>query len=156
NVAVFRSAIVLTEPVPDLHERIGWANGEAVYDGRTYLNYFRPTNDLRGLMGSASGDFPRAEAALRQLFPALADGPVAGRSEGAIEVSGDRLPVFGTVPGTRIHYGLGYTGNGVGPSWLGGRILASLALGGDGESPLASRTLPTLPPEPFRTIGAQV
>src|SRR5205085_12692107 len=24
RVAVFRSAIVLTEPVPDLHERIGW------------------------------------------------------------------------------------------------------------------------------------
>ena len=155
-VAVFRSAIVLTEPVPDLHARIGWENGEAVCDVRTYLNYFRPTNDLRVLMGSASGDLPRAEAALRQLFPALADVPVAARWEGAIDVSSDRLPVFGTVPGTRIHYGLGYTGNGVGPSWLGGRILASLALGGDGESPLATRKLPALPPEPFRTLGAHV
>jgi len=156
NVAVFRSAIVLTEPVPDLHERIGWERGEAISDERTYLNYFRPTNDLRVLMGSASGDLPRAEAALRQLFPALADVPIAARWEGAIDVSSDRLPVFGTVSGTRIHYGLGYTGNGVGPSWLGGRILASLALGGDGDSPLATRKLPTLPPEPFRTIGAQV
>jgi glycine/D-amino acid oxidase-like deaminating enzyme len=156
NVAVFRSAIVLTEPVPDLHERIGWERGEAISDERTYLNYFRPTNDLRVLMGSASGDLPRAEAALRQLFPALADVPIAARWEGAIDVSSDRLPVFGTVSGTRIHYGLGYTGNGVGPSWLGGRILASLALGGDGDSPLATRKLPALPPEPFRTIGAQV
>jgi hypothetical protein len=108
------------------------------------------------VMGSASGDLPRAEAALRQLFPALADVRIAARWEGAIDVSSDRLPLFGTVPGTRIHYGLGYTGNGVGPSWLGGRILASLALGGDGESPLATRSLPALPPEPFRTIGAQV
>ena len=156
HVAVFRSAIVLTEPVPDLHERIGWQDGEAVCDERTYLNYFRPTNDLRVLMGSASGDVPRAEAALRQLLPALADVPIAARWEGAIDVSSDRLPVFGTVPGTRIHYGLGYTGNGVGPSWLGGRILASLALGGDGESPLATRKLPALPPEPFRTLGARV
>jgi glycine/D-amino acid oxidase-like deaminating enzyme len=156
NVAVFRSAIVLTEPVPDLHERVGWDDGEAVCDERTYLNYFRPTNDLRVLMGSASGDLPRAEAALRHLFPALADVPIAARWEGAIDVSSDRLPVFGTVPGTRIHYGLGYTGNGVGPSWLGGRILASLALGCDGESPLAKRRLPALPPEPFRTLGARV
>lgn len=156
SVAVFRSAIVLTAPVPDLHERVGWQDGEAVCDERTYLNYFRPTNDLRVLMGSASGDLSRAEAALRQLFPALADVPIAARWEGAIDVSSDRLPVFGTVPGTRIHYGLGYTGNGVGPSWLGGRILASLALGGDGESPLAKRKLPALPPEPFRTVGAQV
>lgn len=156
NVAVFRSAIVLTEPVADLHERVGWENGEAVCDERTYLNYFRPTNDLRVLMGSASGDLGRAEAALRQMFPALADVPIAARWEGAIDVSSDRLPVFGTVPGTRIHYGLGYTGNGVGPSWLGGRILASLALGGDGESPLARRKLPGLPPEPFRSVGARV
>jgi glycine/D-amino acid oxidase-like deaminating enzyme len=155
-VAVFRSAIVLTEPVPDLHERIGWKDGEAVSDARTYLNYFRPTNDLRVLMGSASGDVKRAEAALRQFFPALADVRVAASWEGAIDVSSDRLPVFGTVPGTRIHYGLGYTGNGVGPSWLGGRILASLALGGDGDSPLARRRAPALPPEPFRTIGARV
>lgn len=156
NVAVFRSAVVLTEPVPDLHDRIGWEKGEAVCDERTYLNYFRPTNDLRVLMGSASGDLPRAEAALRRLFPALADVGIAARWEGAIDVSSDRLPVFGTVPATRIHYGLGYTGNGVGPSWLGGRILASLALGGDGESPLATRKLPALPPEPFRSVGARI
>ncbi|HEX6788915.1 MAG TPA: FAD-binding oxidoreductase [Gaiellaceae bacterium] len=156
HVAVFRSAIVLTEPVPDLHARVGWESGEAVADERTYLNYFRPTNDLRVLMGSASGDLPRAEAALRHLFPALADVGIAARWEGAIDVSSDRLPVFGTVPGTHIHYGLGYTGNGVGPSWLGGRILASLALGGDGESPLATRKLPSLPPEPFRFIGARI
>ena len=71
-------------------------------------------------------------------------------------MSSDRLPFFGTVPRTRIHYGLGYTGNGVGPSWLGGRILASLALGGDGESPLATRKLPALPPEPFRSVGARI
>jgi hypothetical protein len=37
------------------------------------------------------------------------------------------------VPGARIHYGAGYTGNGVGPSWLGGQILASFVLGADDE-----------------------
>jgi hypothetical protein len=64
--------------------------------------------------------------------------------------------VFGTVPGARIHYGAGYSGSGVGPSWLGGRILASLALGLDDEwtgLPLVGRKLPALPPEPLRYVG---
>jgi glycine/D-amino acid oxidase-like deaminating enzyme len=155
-IAAFRSAIVLTEPMPDVHDRIGWRRGEAVSDARTYLDYFRPTNDGRVLMGSASGDFARAEAALRQIFPALADVRVAARWEGAIDVSSDRLPVVGTVRGTRIHYGVGYTGNGVGPSWLVGRALASLVLREDVASPLVARRVPRLPPEPLRTVGAQV
>ena len=156
QIAVFRSAIVITEPVDDLHERIGWEGGEAVADARTYLNYFRPTNDGRVLMGSASGSNERAEEALRQIFPALAGVRVAARWSGAIDVSSDRLPVFGTVPGSRVHYGAGYTGNGVGPSWLGGRILASLALGEEVLSPLARRRVPPLPPEPLRTLGARL
>ena len=57
--------------------------------------------------------------------------------------------------GTRIHYGLGYSGNGVGPSWIGGQVLASLALGRDDEwtaLPLVRRP-PALPPEPLKRIG---
>jgi glycine/D-amino acid oxidase-like deaminating enzyme len=156
NVAVFRSAIVLTEPTPDLHERIGWAGGEAIADARTYLSYFRLTNDNRVLMGSASGDFRRAEAALRQYFPQLVDVKVASRWEGAIDVSSDRFPVVGTVAGSRIHYAAGFTGNGVGPSWLVGRTLASLALGEDVRSPLLAERAPSLPPEPLRRVGASV
>ena len=154
SVAVFRSAIVLTEPIDDLHERIGWAGGEAIADARTYLNYFRTTEDNRVLMGSASGDVARAEAALRRIFPQLADVPIGARWDGAIDVSSDRLPLFQTVPGTRVHYGLGYTGNGVGPSWLGGAPLAALALGE--EPPLPPRRVPALPPEPLRTLGARL
>ena len=60
-------------------------------------------------------------------------------------------------PGARIHYGAGYSGNGVGPSWLGGQILASLVLGADDEwsrLPLARiGCRQRLPPEPFRYVG---
>ena len=156
RVAVFRSAIVLTEPVPDLHERIGWTGGEAIADARTYLSYFRLTNDNRVLMGSASGDDWRAEAALRQYFPQLADVKIASRWEGAIDVSSDRLPVVGTVPGTRVHYAAGFTGNGVGPSWLVGKTLARLALHEDVHSPLLAARAPSLPPKPLRSLGASV
>src|SRR5579871_1089213 len=156
RVAVFRSAIVLTEPIPDLHARVGWEGREAIADARTYLSYFRLTNDDRVLMGSASGEYPRAEAALRTYFPALADVKIAAWWEGAIDVSSDRLPVIGTVRGTRVHYGAGFTGNGVGPSWLVGRTLARLALGDDVHSPLLADRAPSLPPEPLRSLGATI
>jgi glycine/D-amino acid oxidase-like deaminating enzyme len=156
RIAVFRSAIVLTAPVDDLDERIGWSGGEAISDARTYLHYFRPTRDGRVLMGSASGEIARAERALRAFFPALDDVPVEHAWEGPIDVSSDRLPFFATMPSARIHYGAGYTGNGVGPSWLGGRLLASLALGDPVSSPLVTRTPVRLPREPLKTLGASL
>ncbi|HEV7641255.1 MAG TPA: FAD-binding oxidoreductase [Gaiellaceae bacterium] len=156
RLAVFRSAIVLTEPVPDLTERIGWEDGAAVFDGRTYLDYFRPTNDGRVLMGSASGEPARAEHALRTLFPALRDVRISHRWEGAIDVSSDRFPFVATVPGTRVHYAAGFTGNGVGPTWIAGGLLASLALGDEAISPLARREPAVLPPEPLRSLGARL
>jgi glycine/D-amino acid oxidase-like deaminating enzyme len=168
----FGSYVVLTEPVPDLLEEIGWAGGEPIFDGRMFLHYFRTTDDGRVLMGSGSGpiglggrvdarftnDAPtaaRAEAGLRRLLPGLASARIEHAWGGPIDVSADHLPFFGTAPG-RIHYGAGYSGNGVGPSWLGGQILASLALGADDEwsrLPLVGRKLRRLPPEPIRRVG---
>jgi glycine/D-amino acid oxidase-like deaminating enzyme len=173
QVTVFGSYVVLTEPVPELIEQINWTGGEAVIDGRMFLHYFRTTNDGRVLMGSGSGpigfggkiddrfwsDRPtvdRAEKGLRRLLPGLASAKVTHAWGGPIDVSSDHLPFFGTVPGTRIHYGAGYSGNGAGPSWLGGQILARLALGVDDELtrlPLVTRRVPKLPPEPFRRLG---
>ena len=54
-VTIFGSYVVLTEPVPELLEQIDWTGGEAVFDGRMFLHYFRTTNDGRVLMGSGSG-----------------------------------------------------------------------------------------------------
>ena len=173
NLTNFGSYVVLTEPVPELVEEIGWTGGEAVVDGRMFIHYFRTTDDGRVLMGSGTGPIGfggrvderfsrdsatagRAEAGLRRLLPGLAGARVERAWGGPIDVSADHLPFFRTKPGTRIHYGAGYSGHGVGPSWLGGRILASLALGADDEwtrLPLATRKVPRLPGEPFRRIG---
>jgi hypothetical protein len=55
-----------------------------------------------------------------------------------------------------VHYGLGYSGNGVGPSALIGRILARRALHADDEYSrcgLVSGPPGYLPPEPLRFAG---
>jgi glycine/D-amino acid oxidase-like deaminating enzyme len=176
KLTVFGSYVVLTEPVPELLEQISWTGGEAIFDGRMFLHYFRTTNDGRVLMGSGSGpigfggkldrrfthDEPtvaRAEHGLRHLLPDLADAKVTNAWGGPIDVSSDHLPYFGTVPGTRIHYGAGYSGHGAGPSWLGGQILARLVLGVDDELtrlPLVTRRVPKLPPEPIRRLGGGI
>jgi glycine/D-amino acid oxidase-like deaminating enzyme len=165
------SWVVLTEPAPDVLAEIGWTGNEAITDGRNFLHYFRTTDDSRVLMGAGAGQIGyagrvddrffadaamarRAEAGLRRLLPALADVKVERTWGGPIDVSADRLPFFGTYG--RAHFGVGYTGNGVGPSWLGGQILASLALGIDDEwtsLPLVGRHPRPLPPEPFRYVG---
>jgi glycine/D-amino acid oxidase-like deaminating enzyme len=173
HVTNFGSYVVLTEPAPKRLEEIGWTGGEAIVDGRMFLHYFRTTNDGRVLMGSGSGpigfggrvdgrftgDLPtaaRAEHGLRRLLPGLATARIERAWGGPIDVSADHLPFFGTVPGTNVHYGLGYSGNGVGPSYLGGQILASLAVGRSDEwtaLPLATRRVPSLPPEPLKRLG---
>ena len=96
---------------------------------------------------------------MRGLLPRLAGVKVERAWGGPIDVSADQLPFFGTVDGTRVHYGVGYSGHGVGPSWLGGKILASLALRREDEwsaSPLVRIPKASLPPEPFKRVGGGV
>ena len=70
-----------------------------------------------------------------------------------------RVPVVGTIGKSRnVHYGVGYSGNGVGPSHLIGRTLASLALRAADEfatSPLVGEPPSYLPVEPLRSVGAR-
>ena len=66
-------------------------------------------------------------------LPDLQSAKVTHAWGGAIDVSADHLPFFGTIPDTRIHYGCGYSGHGVNPTYIGGQTLASLALGIDDE-----------------------
>jgi glycine/D-amino acid oxidase-like deaminating enzyme len=97
------------------------------------------------------------ESDFRRTYPNLASTPITDAWSGPIDRTYDSLPVFGTLASSEnIHYGIGWSGNGVGPSRLGGRILASLALGIKDEwstCPLVGRRCKTFPPEPFRYLG---
>jgi glycine/D-amino acid oxidase-like deaminating enzyme len=175
-MTVASSHIVLTEPVPDVLEELNWTRGEAVTDARAYLHYFRTTRDQRIVFGWAGGQMaygarlggrvevdPRVAAQahrdLVRFFPALAGRRLTHAWGGPIDVSPTHLPFFGTAPGGRVHYGAGYTGNGVGPSRLGGRILASLALDrrdDDSRLALVEPEPVRVPPEPLRYLGGQI
>jgi glycine/D-amino acid oxidase-like deaminating enzyme len=145
RLTVTSSHIVLTEPVPDVIEEIGWTGGECITDGRTLLHYFRTTRDGRILLGWGGGrlaygsrlngrvevdpDVARqTHAALVRLFPALAGRRIDHAWGGPIDVSPSHIPQIGTLPGAPVHFAFGFTGNGVGPSHMAARALASLAL----------------------------
>ncbi|GBC86676.1 Gamma-glutamylputrescine oxidoreductase [bacterium HR12] len=166
--------IVLTEPIPDRLAEIGWTGGEGIYDFRTALHYVRTTRDGRIAFGAASaraglgtGLGPRLRydpvsvgrliRDFARWFPTLSDVRFECAWGGPMDVTGLHLPFFGTLPGGAVHYGLGYTGGGVGPCRLGGRILSGLALGIEDEHttlPLVGLRPKPFPPEPLRSPGA--
>jgi glycine/D-amino acid oxidase-like deaminating enzyme len=175
SLTVTSSHIVLTEPVPDLLEEIGWTGGECITDSRTLLNYFRTTPDGRILFGWGGGRIEmgarlhgRAEvdpevvaaasAHLRDYFPGLAGRRLTHAWGGPVDVSPTHLPFVAPLSGGRAFAAAGYTGNGVGPSFMVGRALASLALDRrDEHSRLAfiDPSPPRVPPEPLHWLGGE-
>jgi glycine/D-amino acid oxidase-like deaminating enzyme len=178
RLVTWSSYIVLTEPIPDRLADIGWTGGEGLADGRFTLHYLRTTPDGRIAIGGGGGragfggrigpvftdhlgDVRRAAAGLRRLFPSIADVRIEDAWGGPIDISADHLPWFGSVRGRPIHYGHGYSGNGVGPSLVGGRILAARALERADDPALAlplahGRPPRAFPPEPARFVGARL
>jgi glycine/D-amino acid oxidase-like deaminating enzyme len=178
SVTIASSHMVITEPVPELIEEIGWTRGQAISDCRALLTYFRTTPDGRIAFGWGGGRiapgghrFGRAEIdtevveqvgiALREYFPGLAGRRLEHAWGGPIDASATHLPHVARLPSGRAFAAFGYTGNGVGPSQMVGRSLASLVIGRDDRySSLAlvepAGALTKIPPEPFRFIGGTV
>ena len=168
------SYIVVTEPVPGVLEETGWTGGEGLSDWRSALRYFRTTRDGRIAFGAASaaagigvGLGPRMRYDARSIaalvrdvhrfFPALRDARMEAAWGGPVDITGAHLPSFGTLPGGSMHYGAGFTGGGVGPTHLGGKILSALVLGIEDEHtslPLVGTRPMRFPPEPLRSVGA--
>jgi glycine/D-amino acid oxidase-like deaminating enzyme len=173
GLAVTSTHMVITEPVPDLLERIGWTAGECISTARIHVHYFRTTPDGRIAFGSGGGRMAygarlggRIEvdpAAVRQvradllaLFPGLRGRRIEHAWGGPVDVSPNHMPVLGTLTGAEIHYAYGFTGNGVGPSRLAGSILARMALDRRDELTRLAIVEPSLsrvPPEPARYVG---
>jgi glycine/D-amino acid oxidase-like deaminating enzyme len=176
-ITVRGSYIVLTAPAPEKLAEINWTDFAGVWDFRSSLHYVRTTPDGRisfGIGGVQPGLFrsigPRfswdehalriAVADLHRMFPTFADVPIEAGWGGPIDVSGQHWPFFGTMgKAANVHYGLGYTGNGVGPAHLGGKILAHKVLANDDpvlQLPLVDMEPKRFPPEPIRSPGALI
>jgi glycine/D-amino acid oxidase-like deaminating enzyme len=169
------SHIVLTEPVPDVLEQIGWTGGECITDSRSLIDYFRTTPDGRIAFGWGGGRIAmgarvrgRAEidrevvdaaaARLRDYFPALAGRRITHAWGGPVDVSPTHIPMVVPLRGSRAFLAAGFTGNGVGPSLMVGRTLASLALDRrDDHSRLAfvDPSPQRVPPEPLHWLGGE-
>jgi glycine/D-amino acid oxidase-like deaminating enzyme len=175
RLTVASSHIVITEPVPDVIEKLGWTGGEAITDGRALVHYFRTTPDGRIAFGWGGGriamgvrlhgrtevDATVAATAHRHLldyFPDLAGRRVTHAWGGPIDASPTHLPAITSLPRSRAWVAAGYTGNGVGPTNMVGRTLASLALDRTDEPTrlaFVDPKLPRVPPEPFHWIGGE-
>jgi glycine/D-amino acid oxidase-like deaminating enzyme len=176
RLAVRGSYIVVTAPAPERLDEVGWTGGESIYDERSSLHYLRTTPDGRIALGMGGlqpnlarridhrYDYVeryarRVARDLASMFPNFAKVPIEAAWGGPINVSGFTMPFYGTMRSGNVHYGLGYTGNGVGPSYLGGKILAALALhADDGFTRLAvvTRRPKRFPPEVIRSPGMYV
>jgi glycine/D-amino acid oxidase-like deaminating enzyme len=173
-LVAWSSYIVLTAPAPERLAAINWTGGELVSDLRTSIRYFRTTRDGRIAFGGGGGraaktigdSFTRdsravAEAAegFRRLFPSFADVPLEDAWGGPIDVSATHLPTFGRLDPGNLFYALGYTGNGVAPSHLAGRVLADMVTGADSDTvrlPMVDHRPKLFPPDPFRSLGAAI
>jgi glycine/D-amino acid oxidase-like deaminating enzyme len=184
-IVVVASDIVATEPIPGRLEGIGWTDGMCISDSRLLVNYYRLTRDGRLVFGKGGGGLafggrvgaafegasPRAaevEQSMDALYPMLADARVTHSWTGPIDRNATAIPLVGRLGGHEgIHYAVGFSGNGVGPSALVARTLASRVLRRDDE--WASVTLPErpsghfprdpagwFPPEPARYAGGRL
>ena len=179
TLAVVSGDIVMTAPIGEQLERIGWRDGLGISDGRALVNYYRTTPDGRIVFGKGGmgGEFcyggnvgnvvegrspiaDRVTAAFRQTYPMLHDVEIETNWRGPVDRSQSGLPHFAPLGAHgNVHYGAGFSGNGVGPCHVAGHILASLALGLKDEwsgSALVRDPGREFPPEPFRFIGSHM
>jgi glycine/D-amino acid oxidase-like deaminating enzyme len=177
RVVPLSSQIIVTEPVPHLLAEVGWTGGELITDSRLLVHYTQVTRDGRVVFGRGGGAIgprgrvtgkvlsdprftPLLQRDLARFWPQLGAVRVDGAWGGAVDRSAAHLPFFAPLDDAgRVHAGAGYSGNGVAPSHVGGRILASLALERQDEwATCGAVGLPDrlLPPEPFRSVGGRV
>jgi glycine/D-amino acid oxidase-like deaminating enzyme len=176
-ILVIASEDAVTEPIPDLLEKLGYKEKPLMGDSQLFVTGFRTTRDHRfnpgvtggvigfgGLNGGRwEGRSPREDvirACVERGYPELAKVPFADSWFGPIDRTRSGLPLFGALPGhAHIFYGYGFSGNGVATTPIAGRILASLALDLKDEWSGCGLVRPPerwLPPEPIRYIGAHM
>jgi gamma-glutamylputrescine oxidase len=120
----------------------------AVCDNNVVLDYFRLSADRRMLYGgrvSYSTATPMnlarsMHARMAATFPPLADTPVSHAWGGFVDISMNRAPDFGRLPGCpQVYYLQGFSGHGLALTGLAGRVVAEAMAGDAGRFDTFSR-----------------
>lgn len=136
-----QSSIIVTRPMTQSELGAqGWTSGQASYDTRHLLHYFRLMPDNRmlfgvrgGLManaGSESRAIRRARDDFDRMFPAWRDVETPHAWSGMVCIARNRMPFVGEVPDEPgMFTSLCYHGNGVAMASFSGALLADLVQG---------------------------
>jgi glycine/D-amino acid oxidase-like deaminating enzyme len=130
------SYIIATEPLGEDRARELMPADVAFCEQCVALNYFRLSADKRLLFGGMcnySGRHPRDITAsimprMLKVFPGLAGVRVDYEWGGNIAISINRCPQFGRIK-NNTYYVQGYSGHGVAPTHLAGKLLADVICG---------------------------
>ncbi|GAA3231913.1 FAD-binding oxidoreductase [Actinocorallia longicatena] len=171
------SSMIVTEPLPDaVWAEIGWRGSELLGDMAHYYMYAQRTADGRIAFGgrgkpyrfgSKIDDGGRTQdrtvqalrSALRGMFPAAADVPVAHAWSGVLGVPRDWCSTATVDHVTGLGHAGGYTGHGVAATNLAGRTLRDLVLRHDTDLttlPWVGWTVRQWEPEPLRWLGVHL
>lgn len=170
------SLIVLTEPLDeDQWEEIGWRGRECIGSSKYVVDYLSKTADGRILFGGRGApyhygsriddEFDRHEPThemLRQAtlewFKPVREDQFSHAWGGPLGVPRDWMPTMSYNRTTGIATARGYTGQGVAPSNLSGRVLADLITGTKSDlnlMPTVGHRSPDWEPEPLRYVGVR-
>jgi glycine/D-amino acid oxidase-like deaminating enzyme len=176
-MAIVGADMAASPPVPERLAELGWASGPAVVDSNIFSTFFRATPDghvtvgrgggllnfgyrLRGHFDGPSRRTEALRAVLARIHPSLTDLAFATSWSGPIDRTRSGLPLFGHLPTCPdVFYGYGFSGNGIVPARLGGRILSALLRDRDDEWARSGLVRPVerdFPPEPVRYLGASM
>lgn len=133
-----QSSIIVTRPITQSELGAqGWTSGQASYDTRHLLHYFRLMPDNRmlfgvrgGLMANAGSEaraITRAREDFDAMFPAWREVETPHAWSGMVCIARNRMPFVGEIPGEAGMYAsLCYHGNGVAMASYSGALLADL------------------------------
>ena len=127
--------MIATEPLGEARARDLLPSNHAVCDNQFVLDYFRRSADHRLLFGGKctyTGHTPAnltgsMRADMLKVFPQLADVGISYTWGGHIDITMPRTPDFGNVG--NVYWAQGFSGHGVVPTCVAGRVLAEAICG---------------------------
>lgn len=140
-----QSSIIVTRPLTQSEMGAqGWTSGQAAYDTRHLLHYFRLMPDNRMLFGVRGGlvatdgsearAMRRARADFDRMFPAWAGVETPHSWSGMVCIARNRMPFVGEIPEMPgVFASLCYHGNGVAMASYCGALLADVVRGKTSE-----------------------